>query len=51
MEKIRFNKPVDEVLVRDVKLDVPYFLTKKEAEEKAKKGEVKIVNEKTKQHT
>lgn len=41
---------VDEVLVRDTELDVPFFETERVAKERAGKGEVTIVkiNEKTK---
>jgi len=39
-------KEVDEVLVRDKELDVPYFLPEKEAKREEIKGKVVIQHEK-----
>lgn len=45
MNKERLQED-DEVLVRDVKLDEPFFLPEKEAEREEKAGNVVIVKEK-----
>lgn len=43
--KERLQEELDEVLVRDVELDEPFFLTKKEAEIQEQLGRVTIVKD------